>query len=439
MASLNKKVKSEPVYTHEGGKARRISSMQELRRSVLACMLWENEFYEEGEGIADRIVSLIQDMPKDKLDDVAALAVEARSKQNLRHVPLLICNALVSVGYPVANTLAEVIQRPDELSEFMAIYWKDGKTPIAKQVKKGLAKAFTKFNAYSLAKYNQDREIKLRDVLFMVHAKPKDQEQAALWKQLVDDRLPTPDTWEVELSASKDKKASWTRLVKEGKLGGLATLRNLRNMQEVGVESDLIKQAIENANYSRVLPFRFIAADRYAPQFESSLERALLARLKEYKKLEGTTVILVDVSGSMEQAISSKSDMRRLDAACGLAMVLSEVCDNLRVLTFSSQLVEVAARRGFALRDAIFSSQAHRGTYLGMAVSRLGSTIQYDRLIVITDEQSADSVPTVSGKNYMLNVASNKNGIGYGEWTHIDGFSEACVDYIIEKESKEEL
>ena len=180
MAGVNKSIKAAPIYTAEGGKARHISSMQELRRTVLACMLWEDGFYESGEDVSDRIVSIVQSMPKEKLPDVAALAVEARSKQHLRHAPLLIVCVLASVGYPVADTIFEIVQRPDELSELLAIYWKDGKRPIAKQIKKGLARAFAKFNEYSLAKFNQDREIKLRDVLFMVHAKPKDNAQAEI-------------------------------------------------------------------------------------------------------------------------------------------------------------------------------------------------------------------------------------------------------------------
>jgi 60 kDa SS-A/Ro ribonucleoprotein len=32
-------------------------------------------------------------------------------------------------------------------------------------------------------------------------------------------------------------------------------------------------------------------------------------------------------------------------------------------------------------------------------------------------------------------VASNRNGVGYGKWTHIDGWSEAIVNYIAELEA----
>lgn len=60
----------------------------------------------------------------------------------------------------------------------------------------------------------------------------------------------------------------------------------------------------------------------------------------------------------------------------------------------------------------------------------------YDRLIVITDEQSAtpSGAPLNDAKGYFINVASYKNGIGYGPWNHIDGWSESIIDYIQEYE-----
>jgi len=96
--------------------------------------------------------------------------------------------------------------------------------------------------------------------------------------------------------------------------------------------------------------------------------------------------------------------------------------------TFSDNLVEVAPRRGFALRDALHMSQPHSGTYLGRALENIRE--KYDRIIVITDEQAHDHVPGPRGRGYVINVASNKNGVGYGPWTHIDGWSEAVVDYV---------
>jgi hypothetical protein len=62
---------------------------------------------------------------------------------------------------------------------------------------------------------------------------------------------------------------------------------------------------------------------------------------------------------------------------------------------------------------------------------------KYDRLVVLTDEQSADKVPAPVGKGYVINVASAKNGVGYGQWVHIDGWSEAVIDYLQEFENKQ--
>jgi hypothetical protein len=109
-------------------------------------------------------------------------------------------------------------------------------------------------------------------------------------------------------------------------------------------------------------------------------------------------------------------------------VLLSEIAEEVSIYTFSERLVRVPSRRGFALRDAIVQSQPHSGTYLGRALGELRES--YDRLIVITDEQSHDRVPAPGGRGYVVNVASCRNGVGYGPWTHIDGWSEAVVEYI---------
>ena len=306
------------------------------------------------------------------------------------------------------------------------------KQPLSAQVKKGLAGAFTKFNAYQLAKYNRPNAIKLRDVMFLCHPKPKDEQQAKDFKDLADGTLPTPDTWEVKLSASKgkDKRRDWIDLIEDGKLGGLALIRNLRGMTEAKVPRMLIQTALNDMSTVRILPFRFISAARHAPQFEPELEAAMFRSLSESKKLRGLTILLVDISGSMDWALSTKSEVRRMDAACGLAMILREICEDLRVFSFSTQCLEVPPRRGFALRDAIINSQEHGATYLGKAVKKV-SISKHDRLIAITDEQSHDTVPDpATARSYMLNVASAKNGVGYGAWKRVDGWSESVVRYI---------
>ena len=421
--------------THEGAPAVAITPELALRRSVLACMLWEDEFYEDGVAIAGCIRELV---PKVAAEKVAALAVEARTAMKLRHAPLLLVREMARHATHralVAETLARVIQRADELAEFVAIYWADGRAPLSGQVKKGLAAAFPKFDEYALAKYDRTGVVRLRDVLFLCHAKPRDAEQAAVWKRLVDGELATPDTWEVSLSAGGDKRSHWERLLAENKLGALALLRNLRNMKEAGVDEKLVVSALDAMKTDRVLPFRFLAAARYARQWEEALETAMYRSVAERKKLTGHTVLLVDVSGSMVAPLSRRSEMLRTDAAYGLAVLLREIAEKVSIYTFSYGAVRVPARRGFALRDAMEASQPHGGTNLGASLDAVKG--KYDRIIVITDEQSHDRVPAPKGRGYVINVASARNGVGYGAWSHIDGWSEAVIEYVRELERAE--
>ena len=288
--------------THEGAPAvPALSDEKMLRRSVLSCLLWEKEFYEEGASIAARIAATAEKVSPSVLADVA---IEAREVFNLRHVPLLLLEILSRTGKGeklAADTVARVIQRADELGELVALHHKmGGKKMLPAQMRKGLARAIAKFDAYALAKYDRDSAVKLRDVLRLVRPTPQDAEQSALWKGVKDRTLEAPDTWEVALSGGADKKETFERLLREGKLGYLALLRNLRNMVVVGVDEDLVRQAIvaRKGGAHRVFPFRYVAAARAAPKFEPALDQALQAALAEQVKLPGKTVIVVDVSGT---------------------------------------------------------------------------------------------------------------------------------------------
>ncbi|NEV75629.1 TROVE domain-containing protein [Rhodopseudomonas sp. BR0C11] len=431
---LNVSAKIAPVFTHEGAPAiRHLSAEQQLRRSVMSCLLWEREFYEDGKTIADRIVEHAEKVPPAVL---AGIAIEARETFNLRHVPLLLLDVLSKTGKGdriVADTVDRVIQRADEMGELLAIYWRNGRKMVPAQMRSGLARALCRFDEHRLAKYDRDGAVKLRDVLRMVRPRPANDEQSALFRRIKDRTLSTPDTWEVALSGGADKRETFERLLREEKLGYLALLRNLRGMAAAGVDQDLIRGAIlARKGAHRVLPFRYVAAARAAPQFEPFLDQALQAAIADLPRLGGRTIVLVDVSKSMEWAMSQKSDMVRMDAAAALGAIVN--AEQLRLFTFSDRVVEVPPRRGMAGVDAIKRSQAHNGTALGAAVAAVNA-IPHDRLIVITDEQSADPVPPPGAERaYMINVASNRNGVGYGRWIHIDGFSEGVLRFIHEVE-----
>jgi hypothetical protein len=434
MARINQALRR--LFTHEGAPAKRISVSAQLRRSVLSCLLWEDEFYEDGQEIGARILDLAAQVP---VEELAALAVEARQVFHLRHAPLLLAVALARRGTEnralIGDTVAAVIGRVDELAELVALYWRHNPDRmLSRQVRRGLRTAFGKFDAYQFAKYDFDKgkAVKLRDVLRLARPKPRDDAQSALFKAIKEQSLEAPDTWEVAAMRGMLGKDGWTRLVAENRLGYLALLRNLRNMDKAAVDPALVEAAILARRGARnVWPFRYVAAARACPRFERALDRALIEALGDMPALSGRTIVLVDVSGSMQARMSARSDLTRMDAACTLAAIIP---GELRVFSFSGRTVEVPARRGMAGVDAIRGSQPHGSTMLGDAVATV-NRLPHDRLIVITDEQSHQAVPAPAARHaYMIDVASAKNGVGYGRWTHIDGFSEAVLRFVREAE-----
>lgn len=441
------------VFTLNGGPAVLVDDLKALRRITLACMLFEDNFYESGQKAANRITDICSRLNPKKIMEVAT---EAATKHGLRHVPLqLIVEALKRPNkYPEMKTeIAAILKRPDMMTDLVALYWKGGKKPLPNQLKKAISIAFNRFDEYQLAKYNRDNPVKLRDLAFLCHIKPKDNKQAVLYANLVNKTfypqnvkqlynlqgepgLKTPDTWEVKLSAGEEKSQAFGDLLREGKMGKLAILRNLRNMKDAGIEKSLVSEQLMR-NPQAMLPFQYLAAARECPEWEDIVDQAMIKSCALKPILTGKTVVLVDVSGSMDSALSAKSKMNRIDAACGLAILLRECCQEAYFMTFSNNVAVIPNRRGMALRDTIVQSQPHGGTMLGAALNHVNSGFQtYDRVIVITDEQSSDRIPHMKcGNNYILNVGAYLNGVGAeGQWTTISGFSEASVDFILEYE-----
>jgi hypothetical protein len=121
----------------------------QLRRAVMTCLLWEDQFYIDGQGIADLVKSLIGKVSAEEAREVLK---QAKWDNKLRHMPLYLLTLMAERGWLKKEDVANTITRPDDLTELLALYWKDGKKPLDHQLAKGLASAFGKFDEYQLAK-----------------------------------------------------------------------------------------------------------------------------------------------------------------------------------------------------------------------------------------------------------------------------------------------
>lgn len=434
------------------------SNIQLLRRVTLANLLWEHNAYVDGQSVVDEITRLI---PLCDPQDVANLAIECRTMQKLRHTPLFIavqmCKHDETRPY-VKDILPKIITRADMLTDFMALYWMDGKCPICNAAKKGLAEAFHNFKEYHFAKYDRDAEIKLRDVMFMVRPKPQNPLEEVLYKKIADRTLETPETWEVLLSmahTNEEKSAVWTKLITEGKLGGKAMLMNLNNMQRVGVPRPIIEQGLNELKGAMLLPLDFLKAMRMSSGFDREIENAMLKSYENLPKLPGKTLFIVDVSGSMGAITSSGSHFSRLDQAAAMAMLAANQCEDFElVCTAGSDYNRIEEQeyiqypsKGFGMFkdiDAMYLKLGGGGIFTYQCIEKLRKKLgdkihDYARIIVFSDSQDidvshgSDKKPRPFGKyNYICDVSAHTHGIAYnGVWTaEISGWSEHFLTYI---------
>lgn len=429
-----------------GLKAAKQDNLSLLRRVVLANLLWENNAYVDGESTSQQIVKLI---PLCNPEDVGSLAIEARLVQKLRHTPLFIASEMCKHkehNKLVSQILPLIITRADMITDFLSIYWKDGKKPISNQAKLGLAQSFNNFNEYQFAKYDRSANIKLRDVMFLVHPKPE-QDKEELYKNIANRSLKTPDTWEVALSTGKDKKETWTRLITEGKIGGLAMLRNIRNMKEANVDRRVIVSGLQSLKSTMLLPLNFLSSARINPEFERDIEDSMIKSYENLPKLPGKTLFIVDISGSMGSLTSGMSSFSRLDQACAMAMLAVNQCEDYEIVATAgsdsaskhqSKHIKYP-KKGFDLFKQLTEDRLGGGgifTRQCLDWCKKNITDSFDRIIVFSDSQDCDKVnkiPKPYGKyNYICDVSANTRGINFKNvWTaEISGWSEHFLTYI---------
>ena len=378
MSKFNTIIKEQSVtVNHEGAEAFRLSAEMELYTAVVTASL-SSKFYETADERIERIADLVG---KCNARFVAQLAVYARTKMNLRSVPLLL---VVELGKHhsgdnlVSRTVEKVVLRADEIMELLHCYqWRNSQpnaecktSPkklgrLSHQIQVGLQKVFNNFDEYQFAKYDRSNlEVKLRDALFIVHPKAKDVDQQLLFDKITNKTLEIPYTWETELSALGQQEfmteteqqmafaAKWEELIESDKMGYMAMLRNLRNFLKSGVSIEAIEKVayreIKNARYTLNVHSNILANSMEETALVTNkaiedinavgrhkntmlidaLEKAVLASSKNITGFDENTRILLacDVSGSMYSPISPKSSVKNYDVGLMLAMLLKNRC-----------------------------------------------------------------------------------------------------------------
>ncbi len=431
--NYNSKLKElNSVINHEGAKAYAMTPELELYTAVVTASL-SDVTYEKQDARVDRIAQLIS---KVSPEFVARLAVYTRTEMHLRSIPLLLLVELAKVHNGddlVARAVEKTVLRADEIMELLMCYqWRNPSeddrkklSKLSRQIQNGLQRAFNRFDEYQFAKYDRDNlEVKLRDALFLVHPKAKNEEQQAIFNKIVNRQLETPYTWETELSAlgqqefeSEEQKQNalrekWEELICSGKLGYMALMRNLRNMLQADVslpEMQKVASRLSNEEEvarSKQLPFRYLAAYREIERMDSlhtsnlmnALEAAVKYSASNIQGFDENTRILLasDVSGSMWTPVSQRSSVRNYDIGILLSMLLHTRCkqvvagifgDEWKVVNMPSDTPLMATRKMEQLGNTVgFSTNGFK-----VIDWLMGHHLVMDKVMMFSDMQMWDS------------------------------------------------
>ena len=346
------------------------------------------------------------------------------------------------------------IYRPDDMSEIKDVYSVLNNSALSNSMKKGFAASIEALDAYLLTKYKKT----VIDIANLVHPNPtkstatvKDENgnEVKVLNALMNGINVVADTWETAQSEagqevakavregklSKEKAAevlkeakaeNWSSLLTENKLGILAALRNIRAiMNNSNAKSDTVKKLcnlLSDGNKIRnglIMPYQIDTAyEIVRNEVNSSIEQRdiLKALLNGYEAavpnlkaaLPGKTCVLLDCSGSMHTRCMTGSRSYINATACEKAGLLAATIAKAT----NADIVRFGSRAEFAQYDPnmnVFelgnklSNSNMGGTSIAMAFNKINGK-QYDRIILLSDNEANHGSTSSAYKNYLRSV-----------------------------------
>ena len=458
--------------------------------------LLEGSFYETDDEQLAAVVQRFDAAADEDPEFVLQLAAYARQELYLRDVPqVLLVLAANDDRFKddsdeslIREWAPAIIQRMDETATALAVHDQlvGGTAPWP--LRRGIEDALvTMADAYTLGKYELSRrEVTLRDVFNRVHPEPIDDEQAVLFERFMrgglDDYpdiepLPSPNTWETVISERGNTRDAWATLIgdEEYTLPLFASIRNLRNMLEAGIDQETVVSHLdlEAVRHAPLYPFRYYQAynalqeaDVQAPAVERWLEDAIDVAVEKVPDGLGETFVAVDLSESMDQRLSRNSTLRLKEIGALFGAILTD--QGARVGGFGDDFQTVSMhvetpvlQRQQAVLD--IDEDVGNSTNGWKALEYFRDRDEaVERIIVFTDMQIWDSTPFAARDDrtikeefdayrdevtsdtalYLVDLASYGDLVtpeGYEHVYNVSGWSENVLSFIEHAETPKQV
>jgi hypothetical protein len=415
--SFNPKLKSQGTRTYEGGKGYLATPEMELLLLIAGSLFSGDTFYERDSSRRERFYELAATLSQKDPRYVAALAQYARQVLGLRSGPSALVAHLFWWGpKEVAEEAARgVWLRGDEHLETLA-YTRAQGWKITKGLKRAVASRLNAMSPRALLKYQRKgRSFSQRDALILSHPKPQDEAHALVYEWLVRGKRSLPEaqafvaqvleerpTWERILSVKGASRESWLEALPH--LRGLSLLRNLNNLHRFGLlEEEEAQEVLAGKLLSPgvakwgIYPYQWLQAitmgrrEGWPEKVLHLLEGALENSLPPLP-LEGETLTLVDISGSMLSPLSERSQATYVLAAASLGALLYRRTGG-HLVGFNNEVhpVDLSPSAPIAQIVGRLTARAGGGTYLGKALETVLPNFRGRRIVIFTDEQVHDN------------------------------------------------
>ncbi len=402
MSKFNAKKETNKAVSYEGGSVYNKNLVEDYLNSLFSSFI-EDGFYESRQKKMERFLDLTTEVRNQLGNEfLAKTSVFARNELGMRSASQLIASYLNDDKFDNKRAYyRNFCHRPDDVAEIFGAIDMMGQKRSHATVR-GCGDYIAKLNEYQLGKYKMlGKEYNMYDIINITHTK------SASVNSFMKGEIESPDTWEVKISTAKtdvERAEEWIRLVQEDKLGYLAMLRNLNNIMNalstIGndglllIEDKIISKLTDEASIKKslVYPYQIYCAYKnmkaHPFMIDNALDQAFRIACGNMERFEGKSVIMLDISGSMENRISFRSNItiKEVGACYAAALYISQDCDFVKFGTNAKLCSYNKIDNIFnIISNMCEEDKCGYGTYIGAAFAELDK--KYDRIFIVSDMQ----------------------------------------------------
>ena len=401
MSKFNKNKGVPTTRTYEGGAAYEKNPIDEWLNFLLSSFC-EPGFYEDAETQVKRFLELTDDIiEKYGAAFVSRAAIFARDVMGMRSISQLVAARLNREQFQNKRLFYSCFfTRPDDVAEVFSIIDAFGDKRSHALIR-GAADYLRNLNGYKLDKYSMRRkDWSMLDIINVTHAysKPID--------DFYNGRASKANTWEQLISAAKDKEERdgiWRMLVETDQLGYMALIRNLNNIMDAGIDErflfrHLVPQITNKVAIlrSRIFPYQIYTAYKNLKVKNThvvrALEEAFRKSVSNMPALPGSTCVILDVSGSMLDGISERSNVTIKEAGAVYAAAILFANRDADMYKFATYYKRYKFNVLNNLFDSIQEMCDEEGLGGGTNIVPVFKALDrhYDRIFLISDMQVMD-------------------------------------------------